>query len=102
MSARSATTGPGLPPLQDADDSGAGDAGLHLDAQGAEVVRDQLGGADFLQPQLGMLVDVAAPGDDLRQDLGGRAVDCRGHRIRSRLGQRKRWRDGEKDDEHDT
>ena len=102
MSERSATTRPGLAALQDADDTGAGDAGLHLHPQGAEVVRDDLGGADFLQPQLGMFVEIAAPGDDLRQDLGGRAVDCRGHRIRGRLGQRKRWRDGEQDDEHDT
>ena len=102
MSARSATTGPGLPPFRMPTTPVPRDAGLHLHAQGAQVVRDDLRGADFLQPQLGMLVEVAAPGDDLRQDLGGRAIDCRGHRIRGRLGQRQRWRDGEQHDEHDT
>ena len=91
----------GLAALQDADDAGAADAGLHLHAQRAEVIRDDLGGADFLQPQFGMLVEIAAPGDDLREDFGGRAVDCRGHRIRGRLGYREPGRGGEQGDEHD-
>ena len=63
MSARSATTGPGLPPLQHGDHAGHGHAGLHLHAQRAQMVGHQLGGARFLVAQFRMLVDVAAPGD---------------------------------------
>jgi len=39
------------------------------------MLRDQLGGPGLAVGQLGMLVDVAPPRDDLPLDLRGAAVD---------------------------
>jgi hypothetical protein len=41
------------------------------------VLRDQRGGSRFLERQLGMLVNVAAPLHDTWRDLDGLAVDVR-------------------------
>ena len=76
MSARSATTRPGLPPLQDADDAGVRDRRLHLDAELAQAVGDELRRARLAVAELGMLVNVAAAGDDFRLDLLRGVVDA--------------------------
>jgi hypothetical protein len=45
----------------------------HLDAEGSQVVGDDLRGAHLAVAELGVLVEVAPPGDDLRLDpVGGR------------------------------
>jgi hypothetical protein len=60
----------GLGALEQADDAGVGDAGLHFKAEAGEVGSDERGRARLLLAQLWMLVDVAPPGDQL-------AFDCR-------------------------
>ena len=45
---------------QHADDAGLADAAMHLDAPLLQFARDQVGGAEFLQPEFGMGMDVAA------------------------------------------
>jgi hypothetical protein len=90
----------GLAALEHRDHAGGGDAGLHLEAELAEVLRDQLRRANLAVAQFGMLVDVATPGQHLglqalrlRVDLGARAVGglC-GQTCRERGGKR----DGER------
>ena len=61
----------GLAALQDADHAGDADAGLDLDAELREVLGGERGGARLLVGKLGVLVDVAPPGDDLVLDLEG-------------------------------
>lgn len=61
----------GLGALEDADHAGTGDAGFDFQPQGFQVIGHQLGGTRFLLAQLGMLVNVAAPLDQLRLDRGG-------------------------------
>ena len=46
---------------QPADDAGLADAAMHLDAEPLELFGDQIGGALFLEAELGMGVDVAPP-----------------------------------------
>ena len=75
MSARSATTGPGLPPLQHGDDAGLGDAGLHLEAKLRQVLGNERRRPRLLFAEFGMLVNVAAPGDQLLLDLRGALAD---------------------------
>ena len=69
MSARSATTGPGLPPLQHGDDAGVSHARFHVVAQAAQLVGDDLRGARLAVAELRMLMEIAPPGDDLRQSV---------------------------------
>ena len=65
MSARSATTDPGLGAFEHADDARPADARAHLDAELAQVIGDECRGARLLAGELGVLVDVTPPGDDL-------------------------------------
>ena len=59
--------GAGLAALEDAHDAGHGDLLAHLvQAQRAQVLRDEPRGAHLAVAELGMLVQVAPPGDDLR------------------------------------
>ena len=53
-----------LAAFEHADDAGLADAGLHLHAELAQMVGDELAGARFAVRQLRVLVDVATPGDD--------------------------------------
>ena len=78
----------GLAALEHGDHAGHGHAGLHLHAQRAQMVGHQLGGARFLVAQFRMLVDVAAPGDELVLDGLGALVDLRGQRRIGRGRQR--------------
>ena len=74
MSARSATTGPGWPPFSTPTTPVCATFSLHLvEAERAQVVGDDLRGAHLAVAELGVLVDVAAPGDDAGLDrVGGR------------------------------
>ena len=76
MSARKATTRPGLAALQDADHAGDADAGLHLDAELRQMLGGERRGARLLVGELGVLVDVAPPGDDLVLELQGGVGDA--------------------------
>ncbi len=51
-----------------ADDTGAGDAGLVLDAEALELAGDDAGGADLLEGELGVGVEVAADLDEAGLD----------------------------------
>ena len=55
--------GAGLAAAQNAHHAGAAHASLHLQAQLAQVGGDEGGGAGFLVAELGVLVDVAPPGN---------------------------------------
>ncbi|MNQ72326.1 hypothetical protein D3C85_870280 [compost metagenome] len=72
--------GAGLAALEHGDHAGAGDAGLNVHAQRAQMVGHELGRAVFLVAQFGMFVDVAAPGDELVFDGLGALIDLRGQR----------------------
>ncbi len=67
-----------------------GDARPDLEAQGPQVVRHDLGGPHLAIRELRMRVNVAPPGDDLRFDLGGAAVDLRVEAAPPRLGGKRR------------
>ena len=58
----------GLAALEDADDAGLRDAGLHLEPERPKVLGDDLRRSDLAVAELGVLVDVAAPGDHFRHD----------------------------------
>ena len=76
MSARSATTGPGSAPRSSADHAGDRDLGAHLvEAERAQVGGDDAGGAHLAVAELGMGVQVAPPGDQLRLDGRDRGID---------------------------
>ena len=76
MSARSPIVLPdGLAAADDADDAGAADAGDHLvAAELAQLVGDDAGGAVHLVEQLGVLVEIMAPGRHFIGE-GGDAID---------------------------
>ena len=76
MSDRRATTGPGLPPRSTADDAGLRDACPHLQPQRAQVLGDLLGRAHLAIAQLGVLVEVAPPRDQLRLERRRARVDA--------------------------
>ena len=71
----------GLAALEHPDHAGARDARLDLEPEAAQVVSDDLRRARFLHPELGVLMEVAAPRDHLRKDFLRRTVDGRGQRI---------------------
>jgi hypothetical protein len=52
-----------------------GHPGLHLHAQAAQVIGNQLGGSGFPVAQFRVLVNVPPPRDDFGLDLTGSAVD---------------------------
>jgi hypothetical protein len=56
---------PRAPAVQHADDAVTADARTHFDAKPAEMCSDELRRARLLERKLGVLMDVAAPGDDL-------------------------------------
>ncbi len=81
---------PRLAAFQNADDAGVSNGRLHFDPELAQTVRDELRRACLTVSELGMLMDVAAAGDDLRLDLlrgivdalvesGGGGGQCRSH-----------------------
>ncbi len=67
--------GTGQGPAQDPDDAIAADTGLDFETERLEMIGDELGGARLLERQLGVLVNVLAPGDHLGGELGGATVD---------------------------
>jgi hypothetical protein len=75
MSARNATTGPGLPPLEHRNNAGTGHGGSHLEAQFLQMFRDKGCRTVFLFTQLRILMNVAAPRDQLALDLSGPLPD---------------------------
>ena len=85
-----------MPPRSKADDAGLRDAGLYLQAKFLEMLGYESSCARFLLAKLGMLVDVAAPGDQLLLDLRGALADLL-FQLRD-IGLRARRRD---DREHD-
>ncbi len=66
----------GLATLEQTDDAGAGQAPVHLDPPVGELLGDHIGGAVLLEGDLGMAVDVPAPGLHVLGELGD-AVDDR-------------------------
>ena len=70
------TRSPSVLPLDQADDAGAADALDDLvDAEGAQQLGDALGGAVDVVAQLGVFVEVAAPGGDLGVKVGNSVDD---------------------------
>ena len=62
--------------LEQADDAGVGHAGADLvEAERAQVLGDDAGGAEFAIAEFGVLVQVAPPGDHLGFDGAGSVVD---------------------------
>ena len=58
MSARTATTGPGRPAFEQRDDAMPRDAGLHLEAELAQVVGDERRRLLLAVRQLGILMNL--------------------------------------------
>ena len=56
---RDAAAAAGLLAADDADHAGLGDAAMHLDAPGGQLVGDQARGAVLFEGELGVRVDVA-------------------------------------------
>jgi len=82
MSARSATTGPGLPPLS-ADHAGERDFVSDLiKSKRAQVLRDQFAGAEFTIAEFRVGVNIAPPGDQPALDrigkFGNAGIECAG------------------------
>ena len=46
-----------------------------VDAQRTQMIGDELGCANFLRAELGVLMDVLTPGNDLRRDVFGESGD---------------------------
>jgi hypothetical protein len=61
--------------LQHANHAGGRDVGRDLETKLAQLVRNDPGGPRFAVAELGVLVEVAAPGNDLRGQLDGQLVD---------------------------
>ena len=83
MSARTATTGPGRPPLRMRDDAVARDAGLDLEAELAQVVGDERGRLLLAVRQLRILVKLVANLGQGRRELRGVLIDARQRILRS-------------------
>ncbi len=66
----------GLATFEQTDNAGAGQAPVHLDPPVGELLGDHIGGAVLLEGDLGMAVDVPAPGLHVLGELGD-AVDDR-------------------------
>ena len=61
--------------LEHGDDAGAGDAGLRLEPEGLEAVGDVFRRLDLAVGELGVLVQIPAPLEQLGLDRGGQLVD---------------------------
>ena len=83
---------------EDSDDAGVSDAGPHLQAKRPQVRGHDPRRAQLAVAELGVLVDVAPPGDDLRLDLCRERGDVRGHGRAAvrRRGDRRRRAEREK------
>ena len=78
MSARRPMLRLEVPVAQHADQAGAGDAAMHLDPPGGELLRHQFRGAVFLEAHFRMRVDVAARGGEVGLEVGDAVVDGQG------------------------
>jgi hypothetical protein len=66
---------PGFAALKHRNNAGAGDAGSHLETEFLQMFRDKARRTVFLLAQLGILVNVTAPRDQLTLDLNGTLLD---------------------------
>ena len=66
---------PGFAALKHRNNAGAGDAGSHLETEFLQMFRDKARRTVFLFAQLGILVNVTAPRDQLTLDLNGTLPD---------------------------
>ena len=86
MSARSAMARLPVPrAFERADDAGAGQPAMHLDAEFLEPRGDEFRGALLLEGGLGMGVDLVPPGGEVGMEIGN-PVDDRHGRL---LGKRR-------------
>src|SRR2546430_16242409 len=74
ISAGAPPPAPRAPPVAQGDDAGLGHALLHRVAEPFEALGDERAGAALLEPQLGVLVQVAARRDELSA-VDGRQAD---------------------------
>ncbi len=72
--------------LDQADDAGLADAGLVGDAETGQFARDHAGGADLLEAELGVGVDIAADLDQPGFDALGGVADRGGRIVGEALG----------------
>src|SRR5215813_7958217 len=75
ISARQRHDRPRLLAFEDRDNTGARDAGLHLEPELGEVRGNQAGGSRLLLPEFRMLMNVTPPCDQLAFDLRGTVAD---------------------------
>ena len=85
MSARKATTGPGLPPRNNRDHAGIGHARADLEPQRPQMVGNELRRPHLAIAQLRMLMDVPPPRNHLRLDSRRETIEIG----RQRLGLRQ-------------
>ena len=87
MSARRATTGPGSLPRSTPTTPVTRDLGAHVvEAELAQVGGDDGGGADLAVAELGVRVQVAPPGDQLRFDRRHGGIDLGGESVHGNAG----------------
>ncbi len=78
---------PGQLAAQQADDAGDRDLGAHVvEAELAQVSGDDGGGADLAVAELGVRVNVAPPGDQLRFDRRHGGIDLGGESVHGNAG----------------
>jgi hypothetical protein len=65
MSARSPMPPLPAPARQRADDAGAAEPAMHVEAEAGQAGRQALAGAHFVKPELGMHVEIAPPSSHL-------------------------------------
>ena len=88
----------GQPSPEDADHTGFRHAGLDLQAKGPEVIGDDLRRADLAVRQLGVLMNIATPGDHLRHHALNTGVEIGAEVLSGRV--RHRQREQRDNDEH--
>jgi hypothetical protein len=72
---------PGTSAFEQANNPGFRDVRFYLNAKRAEMLRDEFGRAEFVVPEFGMLMDVAAPFDDFWFDGISSFVNASGERM---------------------
>ena len=92
MSARKRDDRPGLAALEHRDDAGVRDTGLDLVAEPPQLLGDDLRGARLAIAELGMLMEVAPPGHDLRRQLLRQSVDLRANGLAACARHKRRAR----------